>query len=1016
MRQNDIYGIFLVILLTLCMVFTYTAFTAPYALAAASASASASLNKDTSRVDTNEEIIFTTQFADQNDFPNIKHFKFLINSKISFEKCFCGYYNRKSGKLYVRSGYNKRWKGGCVPGSGKVIGNAYASLDCSKTQVLEGENGLIIKWAVTFSDKFKGRKNLYVYAKDKSGRVSGWQNVGFVNISNLPPVLARIGNKKVAEGEPLEFRVKAFDPDGDELFYSVEGLPGDDATFRNGVFWWVPDYNDSGKYKATFSVTDGEFTDTETVNIKVKSSAVKTVPLKALYGRALLFCKGSDLLQMAALNGLNIVTLNPTSGEMEDFRNFDNRYDSLGANEAMAGYMGSIPEGRIIIAGITGEAHHLNEAAYQSFEALGSEYIRDIEKGDKWLIIAKKGGQAAFAETYLASGAEELEGPCAVEADIELELLRENIPPDGIFLINGGTGAAQSSNVELDLSGIVDLPSEGGVARMCFSNDGKNWSAPEYFQTKKRWYLERGDGSKTVYAKFADMSGNWNREPITSEAELVERYQIHQVFPYAPSYTNDICRDGQGNVYAVWGMSKPDGTVQKVVFASGGGDEAVGSDTLKIISGSTSLYGGYGYIRRHNSSGPVLSCNEEGGVYAAWESSEGDICVNFSHDYGRTWLAEPVKLTDNYLTGEGRAYHPMISSDNEGNIYIAWVGLDSSGHGVYFNASNDGGAAWLPDNIKVNKEVNPDRYSTRLGSYQNIKSAFFDMASDDKGGVYIAWMGRTEITGARPEIFFNASLDGGRTWGENDLRISDGKSFLSVCDAVQIGCDRRDNVFIAWTGSRGGDKVIYFMRSENRGIRWQDMRTIEYPAAAFDKMRSFELSMKNTDAGSVYLVAWAKQGRNDTYPCTSDVLFACSRNHGLSWSVSGDIVTSPGYITKAYAPELACDSGGGVYVIWNDDRNDILNNYRRKYDARDYKGDVYLNYSLDFGRTWLAEDIRLNKEYSGREKDGPSAGNIGIAASNIGIAASYENPGAFSVLWNNEGRLYQDNRAVSYKK
>jgi serine protease len=90
---------------------------------------------------------------------------------------------------------------------------------------------------------------------------------------NAPPVLGAIGDKTVAEGSTLAFTVTATDADGDTLAYSATGLPTgallDNAT---GAFSWTPDYSQAGSYEVTFTVSDGDLTDSETITITVTNT------------------------------------------------------------------------------------------------------------------------------------------------------------------------------------------------------------------------------------------------------------------------------------------------------------------------------------------------------------------------------------------------------------------------------------------------------------------------------------------------------------------------------------------------------------------------------------------------------------------------------------------------------------------------------------------------------------------------------------------------------------------------
>lgn len=91
-----------------------------------------------------------------------------------------------------------------------------------------------------------------------------------VNNMNRPPMLDEIGPKTVNENETLQFTVTGNDPDGDYLTYTASNLPSG-ATFENGVFSWTPDYTQSCVYTITFTVSDGNLTDSEDVSITVNN-------------------------------------------------------------------------------------------------------------------------------------------------------------------------------------------------------------------------------------------------------------------------------------------------------------------------------------------------------------------------------------------------------------------------------------------------------------------------------------------------------------------------------------------------------------------------------------------------------------------------------------------------------------------------------------------------------------------------------------------------------------------------
>lgn len=85
------------------------------------------------------------------------------------------------------------------------------------------------------------------------------------------PVFAEIGNFTINVSETLTFDVEADDPQNDRLSYSTLNLP-DGAQFVAQTFSWTPD--ESGNYKITFKVYDGEFTNSMDVHITVLERTV----------------------------------------------------------------------------------------------------------------------------------------------------------------------------------------------------------------------------------------------------------------------------------------------------------------------------------------------------------------------------------------------------------------------------------------------------------------------------------------------------------------------------------------------------------------------------------------------------------------------------------------------------------------------------------------------------------------------------------------------------------------------
>jgi hypothetical protein len=93
-----------------------------------------------------------------------------------------------------------------------------------------------------------------------------------VNNVNRAPVLGTIGNQTAFTGTLLTFTVSATDLDNDSITYSAGSLPSG-ATFNTatGAFSWTPAVGQTGTYQLTFTASDGQLQDSETVTITVTS-------------------------------------------------------------------------------------------------------------------------------------------------------------------------------------------------------------------------------------------------------------------------------------------------------------------------------------------------------------------------------------------------------------------------------------------------------------------------------------------------------------------------------------------------------------------------------------------------------------------------------------------------------------------------------------------------------------------------------------------------------------------------
>jgi len=102
------------------------------------------------------------------------------------------------------------------------------------------------------------------------------KNISMTVMGDQEPILYPVEDRTVKENERLFIKLNATDPNNDSMTFGLNasGLPIDSISSLNfnsnsGEFFWTPTFNDSGNYSITFNVTDGNYTDSETINIMV---------------------------------------------------------------------------------------------------------------------------------------------------------------------------------------------------------------------------------------------------------------------------------------------------------------------------------------------------------------------------------------------------------------------------------------------------------------------------------------------------------------------------------------------------------------------------------------------------------------------------------------------------------------------------------------------------------------------------------------------------------------------------
>jgi len=160
--------------------------------------------------------------------------------------------------------------------------------------------------------------------------------------------------------------------------------------------------------------------------------------------------------------------------------------------------------------------------------------------------------------------------------------------------------------------------------------------------------------------------------------------------------------------------------------------------------------------------------------------------------------------------------------------------------------------------------------------------------------VYVVWH---DSTPGNPEIYFRRSTDGGVTW-QSAMRLTNNAGESGYADIAVSGA----NVYVVWMDKTPGNIEIFFRRSTDGGVTWQNARRLTNTVG--DSVTPV-VTVRNS---KVY-VAWS-----DDTPGNEEIYFRRSLDGGATWKTAKRLTNNAGDST---APALAV-SGSSVYAAWSD--------------------------------------------------------------------------------------------------
>jgi PKD repeat protein len=548
----------------------------------------------------------------------------------------------------------------------------------------------------------------------------------------------------------LTFPVSATDEDGDTLTYSATGLPSG-ATFANRVFSWTPNYDEAGSYQVTFTVSDGQLTDSEQITITVIHVSDRTAPA------AHDFYPVPDAIQVP-VNALIALTISD---------------DGLGVD---ANTVAISVNNQLVYSGDSS----LYESAYGACRRMGTRasyryYYQptqafDFDEHVSVYVTASDAAHNAmtpvsyqfvtemqsFGRNQAVSSSDDLSGHPAMATDSQGNLWAAwHAGPAGARDIYVAKRSSESLQWDAPVR-LTNLASDQCNPAVAIGADNTLYVA---WQDNRR-------GNWDVYVSASQDGSTWGdavRVTDSNDPQMNPVVAIDRASPYRVYIAWERGNAGSRDIYLVSSTT------------------AFASKTITQITSNPA-----------DQTEPALAVGADNTAYLVWTDQRNGSADIYGSSSASSWTNIP------FVTGSGNQSHPAVAVEpGTSMLHVLWVDDAAGNLEVMHGASND-----LPGSPISGTNIADD--ATGADQSAPVIAAAKDHWNSTH--VYACWQDSRPAGSAHDSDLYLVEIRSGAS-GTNVLVGDDGAN--SDQSEPALGCDEYGQPVIVWTDSRGSVPQIY---------------------------------------------------------------------------------------------------------------------------------------------------------------------------------------------------------------